>query len=332
MLPTYVSREVLAAAAGVKSSAGIASQLDRVLQGASRQIDKSMHREFFPTTEAFTFEPRGFTDREFGEWGFWLDKDLLSVATITVDGTTVTTYTLQPARYGPPFGQILIASGSVYVITGDWGYSNDTVPAGAITEDLTAAETDVSVSDSSLVGVGDLLAVGSERVLVTAKALEDTTADLTGNPTAVASDDSIAVDNGALIKTGETITVGSERMLVTDVAGNNLSVDRAVDGTTLAAHVATDDVYAPRALTVERAATGTTAATHSNTDALTRFVAPAPIRDLCLAEALSTLEQERAGYVRVIGAGESAREAAGKGISDIRELADTFRRRRHGTV
>lgn len=330
--PTYVTREELSAAADVKSSAVITAQLDRILYGASRAIDLAMRRHFYPFTGTFTFEPRGFTDPEFDEWGFWLDRDLLEATEILIDDVAEATFTLQPARFGPPYEQILIRSGVEYVITGTWGYCRDTVTAGATAEELDASETGIDVTDSSLVGVGDLLGIDTERVLVTGKALLDTTANLAADIAATASVNLIAVNTGTLVKSGEVITVDAERMRVTDVVGNNLIVQRAVDGSTLAAHTTGADVYAPRTLTVIRGATGSTAATHTTAAAVTRFIAPGPIRDLCLAEALTALEQERSAYGRVIGSGDGQREAAGRGIEDVRMKADLYRRRRWATL
>lgn len=319
-------------AADVAASAVLASQLDRILYGASRAIDLAMRRHFYPVTASFLFEPRGFTDPELGEWGFFLDRDLLSVTSITVDGVAEATYTLEPARHGPPYEQIIIRSGVEYQIAGEWGFTADTVPAGALAEALDASETGVEVTDSSLIGVGDMILVDTERMIVSGKALLDTTANLAADIAASSAANVVAVNTGSLVKAGETVTVDSERMLVTDVVSNNLLVRRAVDGSTLAAHSNGADVYAPRTLTVLRDATGSTAATHTLATDVDRYVAPGPIRDLCLAEALTALEQERSAYGRVVGSGEGQREAAGRGIEDVRTRADLYRRRRWATL
>jgi hypothetical protein len=79
-------------------------------------------------------------------------------------------------------------------------------------------------------------------------------------------------------------------------------------------------------LTVERGALGSTAATHTTADAVLLYQAPAPIRTLQLAEALVEWEQEKAGYGRVVGSGDNAREAVGKGIEDIRKRAGKYRK------
>ncbi|MEX0946324.1 MAG: hypothetical protein WD064_03040, partial [Acidimicrobiia bacterium] len=162
--------------------------------------------------------------------------------------------------------------------------------------------------------------------------LADTTANLAANLDALESAATVAVNTGSLVKTGEVITVGSERMLVISIASNNLTVKRAWDGSVLAAHTSSDDVYAPRTLTVERGAVGTTATTHLTAAAITRNVAPGPIVELCIAETIVALEQESAGYGRVVGSGENQREARGVGLEDARRRADRFRRVRMAAV
>jgi hypothetical protein len=118
---------------------------------------------------------------------------------------------------------------------------------------------------------------------------------------------------------GETILIDGERMRVDDIAGNTLVVTRAWDGSTIAAHSVGATIYAPRTLTVERGALGTTAATHSSSAAVYRWDAPGPVRQLCVAEAITSLLQGRSGYARTAGTGENEREATGRGLSELRE-------------
>jgi hypothetical protein len=108
-------------------------------------------------------------------------------------------------------------------------------------------------------------------------------------------------------------------MLVVDIAGNNLTVVRAWDGTVLATHSGAADIYAPRTLTVERGALGSTAATHADTTALTTYVVPGLIRQLTVAEAMSDLLNQGAGYARTVGSGESEREASGRAVRVLRD-------------
>ena len=313
-------------AADIKSSALVSSQLDRILGGESRRIEQSFYRHFYPVTEARAYKLSGGA-------GFWLNADLLSITSATEDGVAVDLgdRELYPSQYGPPYSWVEL-SGETVVITGEWGYSADTVPAGALAEALDSSETGVNITDSSKVGVGDLIKVDTERMLVTARSLLDTTANLNDTLAASDSDTTVTVSNGALVSAGEVITIESERMLVVDIASNDLLVERAYDGSTLATHSGALDVYAPRTLTVERAATGSTVDSHLDAAAITKYQAPSPIRNLCMAEALSAYEQEKSAYGRVVGSGEGQREAAGKGLEDVRSQAGYYRRFRMASI
>jgi hypothetical protein len=64
----------------------------------------------------------------------------------------------------------------------------------------------------------------------------------------------IAVTAGTDFAIGQTIIIGSEQMLITNIAANNLTVTRALNGTTAAAHADTTDAYILRwPAAVERA-------------------------------------------------------------------------------
>ena len=70
-----------------------------------------------------------------------------------MDGTAQATYTLLP-KEGPPYNRIAIASfGQVdTIITGVWGYTNDTETAGALAAEIsstTATVCDVNGAGSA---------------------------------------------------------------------------------------------------------------------------------------------------------------------------------------
>jgi hypothetical protein len=127
------------------------------------------------------------------------------------------------------------------------------------------------------------------------------------------------VSDGTQFAVDEVILIDSEKMRIDDIAGNTLTVTRPWDGTTLAAHTASADIYAPRTLTVTRGALGTTAATHNSAATVYRWNPPAAVRQLCLAEAVNDLLQGRAGYARTAGTGESEREMTGRGLEALRK-------------
>jgi hypothetical protein len=222
--------------------------------------------------------------------------------------------------------------GAEVVITGVWGFSADTTPAGALAEAVDGSETGVDITDSSLAGVGDLILADSEQMLVTETALLDTTADLNDTLTADVSDETVTLDDATLVNAGEVVTMDSERMKIISISGNDTTVKRAWDGSTLAAHSTGINVFAPRTLTVERNAVGTTVATHANAAALTKNVPPQPITSLCVAEALVNFQQEQAAYGRTVGSGEGQREARGVGLTDVRRQAASYKRRRLAAV
>jgi hypothetical protein len=72
----------------------------------------------------------------------------------------------------------------------------------------------------------------------------------------------------------------------------------------LAAHAAGVDIYAARTLTVTRGVLGTTAATHSTATTIYRWDPPGPVRDLTIAEAITRLSNEQAGYARTRKTGD----------------------------
>jgi hypothetical protein len=105
-------------------------------------------------------------------------------------------------------------------------------------------------------------------------------------------------------------------------------VKRAWDGSVLATHAAAASIFAPRTLTVTRGALGSTAAAHDTAKAISKTDYPGPVVSLCVAEAVCTVLNESAGYVRVAGSGENSREAAGRALKDARDLAKQSHGRR----
>jgi len=326
----YTTRESVKSALDSAETARNDAQVDRAVGAASRAIEGLLHRRFYPQVATRYFAWPNWQHAR--PWRLWLDADeVVSVTTLVAGGVTVpaSDYFLEPVNSGPPFTHVEIdldsssafQSGGTHqraiAITGVFGHSADEEPAGALAEALDASETGVDVTDSSLVGVGTIVKVEAERMLVTARSMLDT---LQNSSALTSSSADVAVTGIAAgtINAGEVILVDSERMLVTAVAGTTLTVKRAWDGTALAAHSAGADIYAPRTLTVQRGALGTTAATHADTTAVVKHVVPELVRDLCVAEAINQLQQETSGYARVIGEGENAREGTGRSLYDLR--------------
>jgi hypothetical protein len=122
-------------------------------------------------------------------------------------------------------------------------------------------------------------------------------------------------------------------MLVEDIASNNLTVERAYDGTVLAAHSGALDVYAYRTLTVVRGVNGTTAATHADATAISRYVPPEDVRNYVRAKAIHYLTQGRAGWTGQLGGGEAVIEARGALLRQLEEcVVKNHKRRAYAAV
>ncbi|GHH30248.1 hypothetical protein [Streptomyces rubradiris] len=332
--PWYVTREEIKAELDVKETARSNARIDRALADATESVHGLLHRRFYPVVATRYFDWPYAEYRP--SWRVWLDdSELISLTSVTSGGVAIPLddILLEPNRTGPPYTRVEINIGTNAVwgggdsyqrditLTGLWGYRNDETTLGATVEALDATETsiDVDAATSAAVGVGSLLRIDSERVIVTGRTQLDTGQTLGGSGlTNINNSVTVAVQSGAAFAAGETILIDGERMRVDDIAGNTLVVTRAWDGSTIAAHAAGAAIYAPRALTVERGALGTTAATHTSGATVSLWGPPGPVRQLTIAEALTDLLQGRSGYARTAGSGENERETSGRGLRDLR--------------
>lgn len=343
--PCYCTREDVKSATDFKYTAYNNAQVDRAIQAASRDVEGLLRRKFYPndTTKYFDWPPQG--GQGGGQiaypWRLWFDEsDLVSLTSVqSPSGTSLNTafFNLEPANYGPPYTYIEIqrnqaiafSSGPTpqrsIVITGTWGYSLDLDTAGTLAAAISSTSaTQITVSDASQMGVGDLLVVDTERFLVQDRSTLTTgqTVQGSGINTASAADNVLALTSGSAVNIGEVLLVDAERLLVLDITGNNVIVQRAYDGTLLGTHTAGATVYAYRTLTVLRGELGTTAATHSNSAPISRVRFPGLVRELAVAEALNNVLQETSGYARTEGTtGANARTAPATALDSIRERA-----------
>jgi hypothetical protein len=341
--PTYASRE------DVKSVANITTTrddrlVDDAIEAASTNAEGLLHRRFYPWTGTRKLDwPNHQHARS---WRLWLDEnEMISISALKVDNGDTTlsasTYFLRRADSidEPPYDSIEIDLGTSGAFssstshqraiwpTGVFGGHDATVLVGTVAEALDDNETGIDVSDSTQLGVGDLVKVDSELMLVTARAMLTTGQTVqTTALTASKANVTVLVTSGAALNVGETILIDSERMRVSDIAGNTVTVERAVDGTVLAAHNTGVTIYAPRTLTVTRGAVGTTAATHLTAAPLSKQAYPGLVKALTVAYALNQLQQQGAAYARVSGTGENAKEFTGRGIKALEDDA----RQAHG--
>lgn len=327
------TREAVKAALEAVSSTRANWQVDEAIASATSAVEGPLHRSFRPVVATHTFPWPPLTTST-PTWRLWLDDhEVISITTLTVAGSVVSpaNYKLAPSS-GPPYSNVqanistigAFDAGSTWQeaisITGLFGYRNDETAVGTVAEALDASETGVDVSNGARIGVGDLLRVDSERMIVTDRSWLDSTATLSGNQTASMAERSVGVSNGALLNAGELIQVDAETMLVESISGNTLTVRRAQDGSVLASHSTSAAVRVSRSLTVERGALGTTAATHSLGAALYRHDVPPGVRRLARAEALVTLDAEHAAYAGSVGEGGNERTLSGNSIDAAREL------------
>ena len=317
----YCTREDVKSALDVPETGRADAQIDREIQASSRGIEGELHRYFYPLAATQTFD---YPDHQYSlPWRLWLDDwELTSFSQVTAAGQDITSSVIArpdgALLRSEPYDHLeinlassaMFASGSTYQraisVTGVFGYSADEAPGGSmVTAFADTTGTTGTVSDSSQVGVGSILRIDTERMIITGRAMAATGQTITNSPTAAANQNTIGIQSGTAVNPGETIQVDAEQMYVQSVTGNNLTVIRNWNGTVLAGHTAGAAVYAPRQVTVTRAALGTVAATHAVNAAINVHQVPSLIRDLCVAETLSTLTQARRGYAMPLKRGGS---------------------------
>jgi hypothetical protein len=334
----YTTRESVKRALDSAETARNNWQVDQAIDSASRSVEGLTRRTFRPVLATKYFD---WPDLQRGRpWRLWLNgSELISLTSLTAGGTAIppANLFLEPANYGPPYSSLEVNLGTTsaftigtthqraIAVTGVFGYTNDEVPAGTVAEALDTTETGIDVSDSGAIGVGDLVRVDTERMIVTGKQMLTTGQTLQTPLTASTADVTVAVTSGAAYNVDEVVLLDSERMLIVDVAGNNLTVKRAWDGSVLATHTGST-IYAPRTLVVTRGALGTTAAAHLTAAPIAKHKVPGLVEQLTLGEALNDLLQGQGGYARIQRAEGAAETGFGDGLSDLRSRC----RSRHG--
>lgn len=308
----YCTREDVKSALDTKETARNNAQVDRAIESGSRGIEGMCHRRFYPELRTMTWD---WPNRQHARsWRLWLDaNELISITTMTSGGVVIPA----PARFlrpddGPPFNRVEIdlSSSSAFsavgthqraiTITGLYGHRNDEEPAGALASPVDSVAVTVAVTDSAAVGVGSILRVDAERMIVTGKRMLTTGQTLQAPVDAQNKTVTIPVVNGAAFAPDETILLDAERMQIVDITGNSLIVKRGWDGSVLASHTGST-IYAPRTLTVQRGVLGTTAAAHLTAAPNVKHAVPGLVKQLAVAEALNATQQEQAGYARTIG-------------------------------
>lgn len=332
----YCSREDVKIALDSKETARNNRQVDRAVAAATPAIEGLTHRRFYPWTGTRSVDWPNFSYAR--SYRLWLDSnEVASVSQLVSGGVTIpsTDYFLRRSDDldEPPYTHIEIdlassaafSTGSTHQrsldITGVFiGCPVDEESVGTLSANL-AASTSATATitwTTARFGVGDILRIDDERVIITERTMVDSTQNLQTPLTAAANNVTVAVTDGTAFATDEVLLLDSERMLVVDIAANNLTVKRAWDGSVLATHT-NSDIYTLTGVEIARAQLGTTLAAHNSGTVIYRYVVPPLVRDLAIAEAMNELLQESAGYARTAGSGDNERELSSKGIRALRE-------------
>lgn len=332
-MPCYASIDDVAEALDVRASAYRRKQLARALSQASRSVEALTGiNHFYPITSTKYFD---WPNDQYAEtYRLWLERDLLeSVSSLTSGGTTLaegTDFILRPDN-DPPYNRIEIyLSGSAgafvagssnqrsILITGVWcgtaSTTEDYTTVGALVD---ASYPYLTVANSADLGPGDLILIGTERLLITDKVFTTLGENVSAALTASVTDNVITLTS--TVHEDENIRVGSERMRVReDMGSDTYLVERGYDGSILSEHSIGDPVWVDRVLGVSRGRGGTTAASHAPGATVAKHIYPPSVKTLTIAETIDRLEQETSAYARTIGQGEYVRSASGVGIESMR--------------
>lgn len=338
----YCSVEDVKSATDVKATAYQNTAIYRTIEAASRSVEGPgmLNRKFAPEILTRTFDYPEFGNRTLPWRVYTGDRDLLSLTSITAGGTALSLSNVLLRPDDGPYSVIEISlagadalkSGTgtwqrAISMVGLWGYSDDRESAGTVVTTVNASVTTIDLTANTAAQTGSILVCGTERMQVTARA--PLTTAQTGTLTLSTSAVTLAVSDGTAFVAGETLLIDSERVLVEDISANNLTVQRAYDGSVLAAHTAAT-IYSYRRFTVTRGAYGSTAAAHTAGATVETWAIPSLLRSLTKAESIVMGQQDSAAWARTVGSGESERESSGRGLRDLRASAraSALRRKR----
>lgn len=340
-LPWYATREEVKRVLDYKEPTIADLDIDRNIESASRIIDKTMDRKFYPYLDTRYFDWP--THQYEIPWRVWLDDNEMCgpPTQVTVSNgaqvlNNATDYIMMPydaLQHARPYTRIEINLGSqaafssgashqkALSVTGPFGFSNAVDNVGVITSSLAGASSTLTVSNSMMTGVGALLLIGTEYMHVTGVSwVAATGSTLAGSGPLVANMAGTSVPvttgTGASYSAYESITIDAEEMLIQKIIGDTLIVKRATVGTALAQHTVGAPIYLPRQLTVVRGLLGTTATNYASNTPIARHRVPQKIKDVCIAEAVTGRLSEVSGYSQQVGV-EGTVTHLGVGLGDL---------------
>jgi hypothetical protein len=311
--------------------------IDRRLEAASRAVESILKRRFYPERKTIYIDYPNFQYAY--PWRLWLEgNEIITLETLVAGGVSISGSDVFLRRGDdldePPYDSIELDQSSAAVfqsgqtdqralaITGVFGDkdTDTSIPTALLGGGINASVTTLVLNPASgiyNVGVGSIVLIGSERVITTERRMSDTGVNTAGTLDDLQSAELLATGDGTAFAPGETILVDAERMRINDIAGNNLIVDRAWDGTTLADHASGVDIYSARTFTVKRGALGTTAAAHSLNDNTYSHEFPGLVEELTVAIATVLLQQNAAAYTAEMGTGQGKTDTPGVGLPSL---------------
>jgi len=331
----YATREDVRHAVDAAGTTRDNAEIDRALAAATLKINGALKRDFAPWTGTRYFDWPTFDTTVFR---VYVDSDsqVISLTALMTGGQSIdiTQVYLEPSLSGPPYDTIEVNRDTVGSFvqgmtfqrsvgaTGVWGYDLNEKAAGTLAGTLSSGATQFTLPNSVTVGVGSLMHIDNERMIVTDKSSVTTGQVMAGSLADEESDRLMPVPDGTRFAVGETIVLDAERCWIDDILGNTLVLKRAVEGSLLSTH-AGSVIYAPRLATVSRGELGTSATSHSDGAAMALHVYPALIRQYAIAEALIELQLQASSYARTRPAASGARgvAVAETGPTDIRDQA-----------
>jgi hypothetical protein len=207
--------------------AGDDDELFQLLLSVSDWVDHYCNRHFYPRTDTLVFDGRGTVQL--------LVPDLISITSLKEDGNADLTFN------------------ETWATSDYWSQPNNAAPTqhwgGPYTALKARAEGDKA--DGFVTGEQNFQIIG---VWGYGQYSEDSGTDL-DDASMDTTKTTVAVDDGTQFEIGQTALIGTEQMLVTGISSNNLTVTRALNGSTAAAHADNSDINILRwPASVERAA------------------------------------------------------------------------------
>jgi len=177
----------------------------RALEAASRRVDHMTHRTFFAETATRVFDGNGRS------W-MWL-PDLLAATTIKLDEDANRTF------------ELTLAAATDYYLKRKFYRNEDALPK-------TALELDQNGQRTSFLKQKRLVQIVGRWGFTE----QTETLDSIAGAGQSSSSTTLTVNDGTLFSIGNTVLVESEQEYISAITGNNLTVSRAVNGTTAATH------------------------------------------------------------------------------------------------